>query len=129
MIHVRKLIASLLIVSLAGLGLPLPAHAGMIGNDSLAASGDRERITGLLDRAEVRAGLEAYGVSPADVKARVAAMTDQEIGQLAGQLDRLPSGGSTGGDILFVALVVFLVLLLTDILGLTKVFPFTRTAK
>ena len=125
----RRLTASLLIVALTGLSLPLPAHAGMIGTDSLAASGDRDRIGAMLERAEVRAGLEAYGVSPADVKARVAAMTDQEIGQLAGQLDRLPSGGSTGGDILFVALVVFLVLLLTDILGLTKVFPFTRTAK
>jgi hypothetical protein len=122
----RRFIASLLILSLA---LPLPVHAGMIGTDSLATAGDRERIGAMLERAEVRAGLEAYGVSPADVKARVAAMTDQEIGQLAGQLDRLPSGGSTGGDILFVALVVFLVLLLTDILGLTKVFPFTRSAR
>jgi uncharacterized protein DUF6627 len=125
----RRFMASLLIVSLAGFGLPLPAQAGMIATDSLAASGERERIGAMLERAEVRAGLEAYGVNPADVKARVAAMTDQEIGQLAGQLDRLPSGGSTGGDILFVALVVFLVLLLTDILGFTKVFPFTRTAK
>ena len=127
--QLRRLIASLLVVSLTGLGVPLPAQAGMIGTDSLAASGDREKIGALLERAEVRAGLEAYGVSPADVRARVAAMTDREVSQLAGQLDGLPSGGSTGGDILFVALVVFLVLLLTDILGLTKVFPFTRTAR
>jgi len=125
----RRLIASLLIVSLTGLGLPLPAHAGMIGTDSLAASGERDRIAGLLDRAEVRAGLEAYGVSPADVKARVAAMTDQEVAQLAGQIDRLPSGGSTGADILFVALLVFVILLVTDILGFTKIFPFTRSVR
>jgi hypothetical protein len=125
----HRFVAGLLIVSLAGLGLPLPAQAGMIGTDSLAASGERERIGAMLERAEVRAVLEAYGVSPADVKARVAAITDQEIGQLAGSLDRLPSGGSTGGDILFVALFVFLVLLITDILGFTKVFPFTRSAR
>ena len=125
----RRLIASLLIVSLAGLGLPLPAHAGMIGTDSVAASGDRERIAGLLDRAEVRAGLEAYGVSPADVKARVAAMTDQEVTQLAGRIDRLPAGGDGGGSIIGALLIVFLVLLLTDILGFTKVFPFTRPVR
>ena len=125
----RHLIASLLIVSLTGLGLPLPAHAGMIGTDSLAASGDRDRIGAVLERAEVRAGLEAYGVSPADVKARVAAMSDVEVSQLAGQLDSLPSGGSTGADILFVALLVFLVLLATDILGFTKIFPFTRSVR
>jgi hypothetical protein len=126
----RRLIASLLIVSLTGLGLPLPAHAGMIGTDSLAASGDRERIAGLLERAEVRAGLEAYGVSPADVKARVAAMSDQEVAQLAGQIDRLPAGGlSDAGAVLLVALLVFLVLLATDILGFTKIFPFTRSVR
>ena len=125
----RRLIASLLIVSLTGLGLPLPAHAGMIGTDSVAGSGDRDRIVGLLDRAEVRAGLEAYGVSPADVKARVAAMSDQEVTQLAGQIDRLPAGGDGVGGILFLAVVVFLVLLLTDILGFTKIFPFTRPVR
>jgi hypothetical protein len=125
----RRLIASLLIVSLTGLGLPLPAHAGMIGTESVAASGDRDRIAGLLDRAEVRAGLEAYGVSPADVKARVAAMTDQEVTQLAGQIDRLPAGGDGGGSVFFLIVVVFLVLLLTDILGFTKVFPFTRPVR
>jgi hypothetical protein len=31
--------------------------------------------------------------------------------------------------VLGVALVVFLVLLLTDILGYTKIFPFTRPAR
>ena len=125
----RRLIASLLIVSLTGLGLPLPAHAGMIGTDSVAASGDRDRIAGLLDRAEVRAGLEAYGVSPADVKARVAAMTDQEVTQLAGQIDRLPAGGDGVGGVLFLVVFVFLVLLITDILGFTKIFPFTRPVR
>jgi len=125
----RRLIASLLIVSLTGLGLPLPAHAGMIGTDSLAASGDRERIAGLLERAEVRAGLEAYGVSPADVKARVAAMTDTEVARLAGQIDSLPAGGDGVGGVLFLVVFVFLVLLVTDILGLTKIFPFTRSVR
>jgi len=125
----RRLIVSLLVVSIAGLGLPLPAHAGMIGTDSLAASGDRDRIAGLLERAEVRAGLEAYGVSPADVKARVAAMTDTEVARLAGQIDSLPAGGDGVGGVLFLVVFVFLVLLVTDILGLTKIFPFTRSVR
>ena len=129
MIHVRKLIASLLIVSLAGFGLPLPAHAGMIGTDSLATSGDRGRIGAMLERAEVRAGLEAYGVNPADVKARIAALSDAEAAQLAGQLDSLPAGADAGASILWIAVFVFLVLILTDVLGLTKIFPFTRSVR
>jgi hypothetical protein len=86
----------------------------------------RDRVATLLDRADVRAQLEANGVRPADVKARVAAMTDAEAAQLAGQLDSLPAGGE---GIIGAILIVFLVLLITDLLGLTKVFPFTRPVR
>jgi hypothetical protein len=79
----------------------------------------------LLDRADVRAQLQAYGVDAADVKTRVAAMTDEEAAQLAAQLDSLPTGGSIVGAIV----LVFLVLLITDILGFTKIFPFTRSVR
>jgi len=68
-------------------------------------------------------------VSPADVKARVAAMTDQEVTQLAGQIERLPAGGDGVGGVLFLVVFVFLVLLITDILGFTKIFPFTRPVR
>lgn len=124
--RLRRLIASLLVVSLTGLGVPLPAHAGMIGTDSLAASGDRDRIGAMLERAEVRAGLEARGVNPADVKARVAALTDDEAAELAARIDSLPAGGVS---LLGAIVLVFLVLLITDILGFTKIFPFTRSVR
>ena len=42
------------------------------------------------------------------------------------EIDAAPAGGS---DVLVVALIVFLVLLFTDIMGYTKIFPFTRSAK
>lgn len=41
---------------------------------------------------------------------------------MAEQLEQLPAGASVVGALL----VVFIVLLVTDILGLTNVFPFTR---
>ena len=121
----RRLVASLLVVSIAGLGLPLPVHAGMLGTDAALGSAERARIATFLEREDVRQQLQAQGVAPADVKARVAALTDEEAARLAGQVDRLPAGG----DVLGVILTVFLVLLLTDILGFTKVFPFTRSIR
>jgi len=126
MTKLRRLIASLLVVSIAGLGLPLPAQAGMVGTDAVVTSsaGERERITSFLDRDDVRQQLQSQGVSPADVKARVAALTDEEAAQLAGRIDSLPAGGILG-----LILLVFIILLITDILGLTKVFPFTRTVR
>jgi hypothetical protein len=65
-------------------------------------------------------------VNPAEVKARVAALTDAEAAELAARIESLPAGGVS---LLGAILIVFLVLLLTDILGYTKVFPFTRPVK
>jgi len=118
----KRLLSSLLIVCLAGLGLPV--HAGMLPTD--AANPARARVLTVLERSDVRAQLQANGVSPADVKARVAAMSDDEVAQLAGQIDSLPAGGT---DVLGFILVVFIILLITDILGFTKIFPFTKSVK
>lgn len=111
--------ASLLIVSLV---MPFPAQAALVSTQS-ALGAERERIAEMLDRTDVQAQLQAYGVNAADVKARVAALTDAEAAELAARIDELPAGGVS---ILGAILIVFLVLLLTDILGYTKVFPFTR---
>jgi hypothetical protein len=119
----QRFVASLLIVCLAGPGLPV--HAGMLPTEAAVTNAERARVSSFIDREDVRAQLQAHGVSPADVKARVAAMTDDEARQLAGQIDNLPAGG----DILGILLTIFLVLLITDILGFTKVFPFTRSIR
>ncbi len=116
----RRLVACLLILALA---LPFPAQAGMVVTHEVL---DRGRIASLIDRADVQAQLQAYGVNPAEVKARVAALTDAEAAELASRIDNLPAGGTS---IIGAILIVFLVLLLTDILGYTKVFPFTRPVK
>ena len=120
----RRMIASLLVVSLAGMSLPLPVQAGMVGTDAVVASAGRDRIASFLEREDVRQQLQAQGVSPAEVKARVAALTDEEAAQLAAHMDSMPAGGIVGAIVL-----IFLVLLLTDILGFTKIFPFTRPVR
>ena len=115
----RRLIASLLVLCIA---LPLPSLAAMITTDNALASAERAHVGQLLQRADLQARLQAYGVSAADVQARVAAMSDQEAAELAARIDSLPAGG----DIIGAIVLVFLVLLLTDILGFTKIFPFTK---
>lgn len=120
---IRRLIASLLVICLA---VPFPSQAGMVGTDTALAAAQREQVNRLLDRADVQARLADYGVKAGDVKARVAALSDDEVAQLAANIDSLPAGGI---DILGAILVVFIVLLITDILGVTKIFPFTRPIK
>lgn len=125
----RRFISLVLIVSIAGMGLPLQAQAGMVPTAAVASSPAKERIIGLLDRSDVRAQLATLGVNPMDAKARVAALTDDEAAQLAARVDSLPAGGDGIGAVLGVAVLIFLVLLLTDILGFTHVFPFTKPIK
>ena len=127
--RVYQWVVALLIASL--LPLPLPAaHAALVTTDQVFSSEReaRERISAFLDRQEVQAQLQQYGVGVDEAKARVNALTNDEAKSLAGKLDSLPAGGVVG-EILGAALIVFIVLLITDILGFTKVFPFTRSVK
>jgi hypothetical protein len=124
---VRRLISIALIVSITGLSLP--AQAGMLPTTAVVANPAKERIIGLLERSDVRQQLASLGVSPADAKARVAALNDDEAAQLAARVDSMPAGGDGIGAVLGAAVLIFLVLLLTDILGFTHVFPFTKPIK
>ena len=122
----RRMVAGAVIVCLGSTGLVLPAHAGIVNTEALVAGTQQERLAGLLERSDVRARLQAYGVDPVQAQERVAALSDEEAARLAAQIDELPAGGM---DALGVALIVFLVLLFTDIMGYTKIFPFTRSAR
>jgi hypothetical protein len=104
-------------------------QAGMVGTGQVAAQAspdERARVIDFLEREEVRQAMESYGVNPADAKARVAALTDEEIASLNQQIGDLPAGGDSVLGILF---AIFIILLITDILGLTKIFPFTRPVR
>ncbi len=128
--HFMRIISRLLVVSVMGLGLPLQsAYAGLVGTDKVAVSAqsqsERERIRTFLDREDVRNELQAQGVDVNTAKVRVDALTDEEVQKVAGKLDKMPAGG----DVLGILFTIFVVLLVTDILGFTKVFPFTRSIK
>ena len=129
----RRALSWLLAISLSYAGLLQTAQAGMIGTDQVAAASTaqsagsaHERLAGLLQRDDVAAALRERGVSPEQARERVAALTDSEAAMLAQQIDAAPAGGT---DLLGVAVFVFVLLLITDILGFTKIFPFTRSIR
>jgi len=91
-----------------------------------SASAAREHLNATLARADVAAGLAERGVSVDQARERVAALTDDEVASVSQAIDTAPAGAS---DVLGIILTVFIVLLITDILGYTKVFPFTRSVR
>jgi hypothetical protein len=122
----NRFVSGVMIVSILGAGMPLPASAGIVATDQVAAGSERDRVTSFLERAEVQAQMQALGVNPQAAAARVNALSDDEIAGLADRIDQLPAGGS---DVLTVLVAVFLILLITDLLGLTHIFPFTKDIK
>jgi len=108
------------------------ARAGLVTTDTLIAggvvAGERARVRQFILRDDVAGQMRGLGVDPAEAAARVDGMTDDEVRQIAGRIDTLPAGQDALGVIVGAAVLIFIVLLITDIAGFTKVFPFTRSA-
>jgi hypothetical protein len=127
----RTSIASVLILSISTWGLPalaapVSAEQVMTLTVSEQNAAQRAELVTWLDREDVRQQMTELGVSPTQAMARVASLSDAEVSRLAGEIETSPAAGNgVVGAIVF----VFLVLVVTDLLGLTKVFPFTRSVR
>lgn len=86
----------------------------------------RARLAALLAREDVGAALQGHGVSAQEVLNRVNSLTDQEVMKLAQNIDALPAGADGFGSLIGALVFIFLVLLFTDLLGLTDVYPFVK---
>jgi hypothetical protein len=121
----RRACVALVSVSLVSLGVQAPAAAGVVGTAEAisAARGESPRavVDAALARDDVRARMTELGVDPAVVEGRLAALSEQEIAALAGQIEGAPAGG----DALAVIGVVFLVLVILEVVGVIDIFKKT----
>lgn len=122
----RTTIKTLLLVFIAMTSFLPVAQAAMIGTGQIMnhsqAQQDRAHVKTLLNRTDLSVQLMSAGVDPAQLQTRIDALTDEEVALLAEQLDQLPAGSG----ILGTAALIFIVLLATDILGYTEIFPFVK---
>lgn len=120
-------LASLMAMNSIWIGV---AQAEMISTEQVIqnadSSDDRAKIEAFLAREDVQKELIQLGVDPQEAADRVTSLTDQEVRQIAGHLEELPAGEGAVGAVVGAAVLIFLVLLITDLLGLTDVFPFVR---
>jgi hypothetical protein len=127
----KRSFACMLAFSLAQVSPVSIAHSTLITTGEIVAGSLGEgfkngHVSSLLDLPEIQSELIKRGVSIEEARMRVAALTEEEARALAERIDALPAGAA---DVLGVLLVAFIVLLITDILGYTKVFSFTRPMK
>lgn len=126
-----RFIALPMAVLMLALSLPMGvAQAALVGTDqviqSTEADFERARLAAMLGREDVRQRMQAMGVDPDEAASRLDGLSDAEVEQVAARLDQMPAGQGIGGELLAAALLIFLVLLATDLLGLTDVFPFVK---
>ena len=126
-----KPVSILLTVCMMLLSLPhKTAFAGIIGTETIleATRGQeaRDYLNRILTREDVQTSLISQGIDPIEARARIDSLSDAEVVSLAEQIEQLPSGGNAVAAIVGALLIVFLILLLTDILGLTDIFPFVK---
>jgi hypothetical protein len=105
------------------------AKAQMIGTNTVIAAqkqdASRERVIAFLGRNDVQQAMVQRGVDAAEAQKRVASLSDSELTKISQAMDQLPAGGDGGiGVIVGAAVFIFVVLLITDIVGLTHIFPF-----
>ena len=113
--RLRNLFIDFWIVLAFGLAAALlmpQAHAAMIGTDSAQAQDDRARVKAMLERPELTKALEKMGLTPAEAAARVDALGDGEVLQLAGKLDAAIAAGQVSNETLLIIVVLVLLLII-----------------
>ncbi len=127
----KKLVATamavLMVMSVVPIGL---TQAKMVTTDQVLEhadpGSDQKRVESFILREDVQRQLVLLGINPEEAASRVASLSNGEIQQIAGRLDELPAGEGGVGAVVGAFLIIFLVLLITDLMGLTDVFPFVK---
>jgi len=82
---------------------------------------DSAAILAMLDQEVTRQQLETWGVNPEMARERINSLTGEELANINRQLNELQAGGDS---ILGILLIIFVVFVITDVLGATDIFPF-----
>ncbi len=106
------------------------AQAAIIANaqiiDQVQQVNDKAALLQTINRVDVQEQLLTMGVDTAELESRVSQMTQQEIAQLNQQINDLPAGGSS---ILGIIVLIFIIFIITDVIGATDIFPFIHPVK
>ena len=119
----KRTLTLILSISLIALSFG-QAQAAVIANNQviqqIQQETDKAALLQTVNRTDVQEQLTSMGVSTADIESRINQMTQEEITQLNLQLDQLPAGG----DVLGIVVLIFIVFVITDVIGATDIFPF-----
>jgi len=106
------------------------AQAQMVGTNAVISgqqeTANRAEVSAFLAREDVKQVMTQYGVDAVEAQKRVESLSGPELSKIVNSMEQLPAGGSAVGAIVGAAVLIFVILLITDILGFTNVFSFVN---
>ncbi|HBA32714.1 MAG TPA: hypothetical protein DCZ12_01110 [Gammaproteobacteria bacterium] len=118
---------STVFVSFFLLSTVVSANTEIVGTQMLLNSSQpelsKQTLIETLNTKAIEAELVSMGVSPEAAIQRVQSLTNEEALALQAHLKDLPAGGA---DAVGIALFIFTLFVITDIVGATDIFPFIR---
>ena len=134
MLKHSKVLSAFVAVCFSFTGMVQSAQAALVSTEQVAVSqgvnsesAARAHVLATLERADVAAALVERGVSLEQARDRIAALTDAEAAHVARQIDSAPVGAMS--NVVGALVFIFVLLLITDMLGFTKVYPFTSSMR
>lgn len=129
--RLMRSVGLILVVSFCLLNFNVPrAQAQIVGTEAVIegqqAADQRAQVATFLAREDIQQLLTRNGVDPAEAQLRVASLSNEEVAKISNSIDQLPAGGDGVGAVVGAVVLIFLVLLITDLLGLTHVYPFVN---
>jgi hypothetical protein len=112
----RIWIVAALVVSILNLPVAASARGEMISTSTIVADLNhrqiQENVNEFLGRSDVQEQLRSQGLNPEEVQQRLAGLSDAELQQIAGQIQKQKAGGDVIVIGLGTILIVILILLL-----------------
>lgn len=108
----------------------LPAQAAMVGTDQIVSSASSQlqadNVRRFLAQQDAWQQLQAWGVSPSTLDARINSLSDSELARINQGIDNLHAGGTS---VLGVLVLIFVIFVITDVIGATDIFPFIHPVR
>ncbi len=117
-----KAVAMYLVFAMFIIGIAPRVEAGFAPSETVVLSGfdraaDLDKIQKVLETKMVRERLQKLGFSHEEINNKVEQLSDQQIHQLALQLDELKVGGDGLGVVIALLVIVILVIIILQLTG------------
>jgi hypothetical protein len=113
-----RVLSLYLIIALFALTFPAQGWALLLpAGQSEARSTDLVTVQATLESSVIKQRLLDFGLTPEETAARLNKLSDEQVHQLAVNMDAVQAGGSVLGDVIIILLIVVIVIAILELTG------------